>query len=136
MKDSITQEHGMGCAVACVAFVLGVSYHQALQLFEYPNCAWTTGYYCKDIIKSFEKVARGYEYELFNIIRHANFLKTPGTIIFINEGSSYPAGHYLAQSKEELWMNPWINYPIITPAQSGFQATIPGKIGYIIFENS
>lgn len=134
MKNSITQEHGMGCAVACVAFVLGINYQQALKLFDQDEYAWTTGYYCKDIVKAFKKASKNYKYEKFNSTSHTQLLSEPGTIVFINQCKDYPAGHYLAQNGKNLWMNPWINFPTIAPTQSGFQETLPGDTDYIIFE--
>ncbi|MFH1915958.1 MAG: hypothetical protein ABIJ21_01725 [Nanoarchaeota archaeon] len=57
----------------------------------------------------------------------------PGTIVFIERNTTYPAGHYLLKTSRG-WMNPWINYPKIKPAKAGFQQKIPGKILWIIFE--
>ena len=39
----------MGCAVACVAFVTGLEYSEALSLFKNKDNAWLNGYYCKDV---------------------------------------------------------------------------------------
>jgi hypothetical protein len=33
MKQAITQEHSMGCAVACTAYILNYTYQEALTLF-------------------------------------------------------------------------------------------------------
>jgi hypothetical protein len=29
-------------------------------------------------------------------------------------------------------MNPWINFPEITPAKAGFQADLPAPVSYVI----
>lgn len=39
MPLPITQKHGTGCAVACVAYILNRSYDAALKLFSKPNQA-------------------------------------------------------------------------------------------------
>ena len=63
MKKPITQEHGMGCAIACTAFVLGCSYQKALSLYEQPEHAWGRGFYCKEIIMALKKMGRLYGYK-------------------------------------------------------------------------
>lgn len=52
MKKSITQEHGMGCAVACTTYVLNYTYKRALKLYEAPHNAWSRGFYCQEIVKA------------------------------------------------------------------------------------
>src|SRR5439155_1668986 len=63
---SVTQEHGAGCAVACVAFVLGTSYQEALALFKRPNHAWGRGFYCREIIEALETAGKKYSFVHFN----------------------------------------------------------------------
>jgi len=57
---------------------------------------------------------------------------TPSQIIFFSSIHS-PAGHYLAKADDE-WMDPWINFPSITPAKSGFRTEVPGLIEYSIYK--
>ena len=62
MKKAIAQEHGTGCGVSCVAFVLGKSYQGALKLFGRPKNATTCGYSCRDIVTALSKGGRDYSY--------------------------------------------------------------------------
>jgi len=56
----VTQEHSLGCAVACVAYVINRSYKEALKLFREPEKAWTVGYYCDDIVRALAKADLNY----------------------------------------------------------------------------
>ncbi len=130
MQEPITQEHGTGCGVACVAFVLGISYQKALGLFKNPQHAWEgKGYYCKDIIEALKKAGLDYSYKQ---ITELPLTIKPGIIVFTEPSKNYPRGHYLAQTKDNKWMNPWINFPHIAPAKSGFQDKLPDKPIWII----
>lgn len=62
--------------------------------------------------------------------------KTPdksGTIVFIAKSKKYPEGHYLLKTSKG-WMNPWVNFPEITPARAGFQKRLPGKVVWVMHE--
>ena len=59
-------------------------------------------------------------------------LNTEGVIVFIERSKKYPAGHYVIKTKKG-WMNSWINFPNIFPAESGFQKDLPGKAQWIIY---
>lgn len=127
----VTQNHGMGCAVACVASVLRMSYQKALALFEKPENAWTVGYFCPEIVAALEK--GGMEYSFKAVLNsHDPVLKTPGTIVFTEISKAYPFGHYLLKTKKG-WMNPWINCPEIAPAKSALVPKLPAKPTYAIF---
>jgi hypothetical protein len=127
---SIAQEHGMGCGVASVAFLLNISYKQALELFDKPANAWSKEYYCRDIVASLSKANRKYKSSLFKLTKK-ELLGLDNIIVYIKPSAAYPAGHYLAKAKNK-WMNPWINFPYISPAKSGFQKELPGDVSYII----
>lgn len=43
-------------------------------------------------------------------------------------------GHYILRTKKG-WMNPWINYPSISPARAGFQKRLPGEVQWILFKS-
>jgi hypothetical protein len=126
----ITQEHCMGCAVACTAFLLGLSYQKALLLFKRPDRAATDGFYCRDIVFALNKAGFKFSYCEFTKSKK-NLIKMSGVVVFVKKSKNYPLGHYLVKT-EAGWMNPWINYPQIKPARSGFQRIIPGLIAYII----
>src|SRR3989338_11081952 len=61
-------------------------------------------------------------------------LKKEGVIVFIEKGKKYPLGHYLIRTKRG-WMNPWINFPNISPVKSGFQNKLPAKVQWVIYQN-
>jgi len=126
----VTQEAPMGCAIACCASLAHVTYKQMRELFDDGNIKdRTTGFYNKDIVSALRKVnitAKGYSVKKWGEKKIRN-----GTIVFIKRSAKYPAGHFLLKTGRG-WMNPWINYPEITPARSGFQTKLPGKIDWII----
>ena len=127
----ITQEQTMGCCIACVASLLGLSYKKALELFR-KEYASTRGYYLKDLILALNKKGLKYTYSKFNG-NNKKYLGMLGSIVFVKRSKKYPAGHYLLKTSKG-WMNPWINYPNINPAKSGFNKEIPGEIQWILYE--
>lgn len=132
MVKSVTQNHGLGCGVACVAAVLGVSYNKALGLFKNPTHAWTKGYYCRDLIYALAKGKKKYGYKYLKSARDP-VLKQVGIIVFIRYSRAYPRGHYLVKTRNG-WMNPWLNCPEIAPAKSGIVKKLPARATYAIFE--
>ncbi len=132
MKKSVTQEHSMGCAVACTAYILERTYEQALKLYENPHNAWETGFYCRDIVIALSKAGKNYKFKRIKISRD-HILDVPDIIVFIEKSPNYPAGHFLVRTHQKSWMNPWINFPVIALAQSGFQSELPGKPIYAVF---
>lgn len=135
LKNAVTQEHGMGCAVACTAYVLECSYQEALKLYDNPEGAWTKGFYCEEIIVALSKAGKSYSYKKIKATTEDEVLKAPGTIVFIDRSPAYPEGHFLARTTQGSWMNSWINFPLITPAKSGFQKELPGNPVYAVFKN-
>ncbi len=132
-RKPIKQEDPLGCGVACVAFVTGVSYKTAKsKYFKTVNSAKTTGYICKDLVKALSLSGKKYSY---NYIKYKRRFQN-NTIAFIKRSKRYPAGHYLAKSKFG-WMDPWINFNIKDPnpklAISGFRKRLPGRPIYVIF---
>ena len=131
-KKSITQEHPSGCAVACVAYIIGNSYKNALKLFKRPDYATSLrGYYCREIIKALKNAGLKYNY-CYAKPSKLKLLLLDNIIVFIARSKKYPTGHYLAR-RNKKWMNPWINFPNIKPAKSGFSKILPGKVQWIIF---
>jgi len=131
---SITQEEPMGCGIACVAIVLNKSYQSTKKLFDNQKYASTRGYYCREIIKTLNKKREVYTFSKVNV-KNKNLLKKEGIIVFIERSKKYPFGHYLTKTKKG-WMNPWINFPNIAPAKSGFQKILPGKAQWIIYQKT
>jgi hypothetical protein len=129
---SVTQKHGAGCAVACVAYVLSVSYDMALKLFSRPKQAIDRGFLCREIVSALSKGGRHYTY-CKAIAANKKFVRVPGLIVFIARSKKYPIGHFLTRTVEDSWMNPRINFPCIASAESGFQKRLPGKAEWIIY---
>lgn len=124
----IVQEDPLGCAIACLASILNISYKNALSLV--PNGASrakTEGFYCRDLVRTLNESGKEY------IFKHLKGeVESPaGSIIYIKKSIQYPAGHYFARS-EEGFMDPWINFPH-TPRESGFRKELPGQMQYLVF---
>lgn len=129
----VTQEHPLGCAVACVAARCGITYIRALGLFSARENAWLRGYHCEEIVEALARAGLEYCFESFALDRHALALEREGTIIFVGPCADYPAGHYLVRAHDG-WMNSWANYPLIRPAAAAYQVSPPGRVDWIIFE--
>lgn len=125
----------MGCAVACVASRCGMSYRQALLLFARKDLAWLRGYYCGEVTAALSKAGFIYSYKKFDPLSHSLLLSKSGTLVFVEPNSKYPAGHYFLQVNPG-WMNPWSNYPHMTPVRASIQKKLDGKISYVIFEKT
>ncbi len=126
----IPQEEPMGCAVACVAFLFGVSYKKSLKLFKIKK-ADKPNFYCKDIVKILNKKGLNYVYGKA-IPKDKKYLGNIGTIVFIRRSKRFQFGHYLLKT-EKGWMNSWINLPK-TPIKAGFQKNLPGKPQWLIYK--
>ena len=116
---SITQEEQMGCGIACVAIILNKSYRYTKNFFDNPEYSSSRGYYCREIVKVLNKRGKDYTFSRINE-KNKHLLNKEGVIVFIERDKKYPFGHYLTKTKMG-WMNPWINFPAISPAKSGFQ---------------
>src|ERR1035437_7497914 len=127
----VTQIHGMGCGVACVAAVLGIRYDVALRLFKKPQNAWTKGFMCRDLVKALNKAGFPYQHKYLKNKRDL-ILRVPGTIVFTRFSRAYPRGHYLVRTRKG-WMNPWANFPKIAPAKSAIVARLPAQPSYAVF---
>ncbi len=128
----ITQQHPAGCGIACVAAVLGISYEEASLLFDKPEYACARGYYCREIVKALRRGCKEYMHAYVKPSKK-HLLQRPNTIVYIKKSTRYPLGHYLAHDKKKGWMNPWINFPRIDPARSGWNKRLPGEAQYIIY---
>lgn len=128
----VTQEHSMGCAVACVASLCGISYSSALKLFDDTHLAWTRGFYCNEIVQALQKENLNFIYKKLVASDFYFELHIAGTIVFIAPNEHYPSGHFLLKT-EKGWMNPWSNFPSMNPPQSKFEEKLPGEAEYVIF---
>lgn len=133
--QAVSQEHALGCGVACVASRCGTSYREALEEFSRPENAWTRGYYCPEIVAALKKLGYDYEFAPFNSREHGRLLSRAGTIAFVAPCRQYPAGHFLLRT-DKGWMNSWLNYPQMVPVECGFEKKLPGRVTYIVFERN
>jgi hypothetical protein len=128
----VAQEDVLGCGIACVAFVTGVSYGTAKGRYFYQRKARACGYLCRDLVRALSTVGRSYDYKY---LKSSSGLKD-GTIVFIKRSRQYPAGHYLLKTKRG-WMDPWMNFdaeiPEIKKARAGFRRRLPGRPIYAVF---
>jgi Imm-5 like putative immunity protein len=129
-SEPITQEHPWGCGVACVAYVLGMPYPQALALFTRDEDV-TPGYHCPDIVDALAK--GGLEYEWYEFHSYMSEADLPdNSIVFVRRCPTWTGGHWLVKT-EDGWMNPWINLPsTIQAATSGFITCLPDVITHVV----
>ena len=132
-NKSVSQEHAMGCGVACVAARCGVSYQTALDFFERREFAWTRGYYCVEVVKALAKFGFKYAFKAYVPVKDVSLARVVGTIVFVEPCHAYPAGHYLVRT-ETGWMNPWSNFPQMVPVKASVQKKLAGKISYLVYE--
>lgn len=129
----IKQESEMGCGVACVASVLGLSYQSSLKLFKYGKLkANSSGFMCKEIVKALGKGGLKYEYKYIKL-RIRNKIYREGTIVFLIKSKRYSFNHYLLRCSGG-WMDPWVNFPD-KKRRAGFRKKLPGKPIYVILRN-
>lgn len=128
----VAQEEYIGCGLACVASELGIRYQTARRLSGRPEGSFTSGYYCEDLVKLLNGMGRNYS---FRKVRKGDesILEIPGTIVFAKKGDKYPCGHWLLRT-ERGWMNPWVNWPSISPAKAGYEKEFPGKPDWMVYE--
>ena len=133
----VAQKDEMGCGVACVANRLGISYAQALGLFEYPEHAKTIVYKCKYIVSALK--AGGVTARLRHIRRELPLPELPdGTIVFIERTQLYPHGHYLLKVANG-WVDPWVNMHEcgdVAYAKAGTRKVLPGRAYYAVVQNA
>lgn len=131
MRKSITQELDYGCGVACFAFVLGISFQQALVILG-KDYSVKHGWRPSDLVSALNK--NGFKYSN-NYVRKKQINTYPdGTIVLIERSPNYPVGHYLVLDNNQ-WMDPWINMPMdnfLENAESGFRSKLPGKAMYAL----
>ncbi len=130
--EPIRQEDKLGCAVACVAFILNIDYKKALKLFASgERKAKDEGFYCKEIIMAFNNLGFGYQYK-YTKKRLQKKIYKENTIVFIKRCKRYPKGHYLTRFNNK-WMDPWINFPKAN-IRAGFRKRLPGTPIYLVFQ--
>ncbi len=124
----VKQENKLGCGVACIAAISGMSYKEVLKLFP-QNKADTKGFICKEIIAVLKEKKFNYECKYLRP-KLRNKIYKEGTIVFIQRSKRYPEGHYIARG-DSGWMDPWINFPDKN-IKAGLRKKLPGKPIYAI----
>lgn len=125
----VAQEDEMGCAIACVANLLNISYQDAKQLFN-PKFAKHRGYYCKSIVNALKKAGVQSHYKKYSDSEEINF----GDIIFVGRCVDLPYGHWLLRLKEG-WVDPWINLQVekdINKAKAGIRDSLIGVPEWLV----
>lgn len=130
--NAIKQEDFLGCAVACVAFILKIKYKNARELFKGgEKKAQTLGFYCKEIVEVLNRAGHNYQYKYIKPKARSKVCKQ-GSIVFIKRSKKYIYGHYLVRS-EKKWMDSWINLPDES-IKAGFRKRLPGKAIYAVLQ--
>lgn len=125
----VTQEGAMGCAVACTASLLGLTYKDTLKKFKDGKKKHSDiGFYVYDIKKVLAD--NNLNPKTYNLSRQKMKFKI-GDIIFTKETKDDLLGHYLFKTKKG-WMDCWINYPSVIPAKSGYRKRFLGKALWLI----
>jgi len=126
----ITQEEPAGCGIACVAFLIKKRYKETKKHFVNKDFSSFRGYYCGELVNELKK--QGLDYKHCKVTEKNKKSLKENSIVFIERCKKYPIGHYLVKTKKG-WMNPWINYPNIKSAKSGFQKNLPLNPAWIIY---
>lgn len=130
---AIKQEDGLGCAVACVAFVLSIPYSEALTLFAdgKRRVKEEANFYCPELVKILHNAGHNYSWKKLSK-NNLELIKRDYSIIFIKKSKNHPYGHFLARYNEK-WMDPWINLPERN-IDAGFRNKLPGEPTYIVYK--
>ena len=120
-----SQEHAMGCGLACVAFLTGKSYRHVLRQVDNPAYAWTRGFYCPELVALLAGFNLHYTWRK---VKSSEIIESfpNGAILFIKPGVKYPNGHFVVKVAARRYMNPWSNFPSIRNAKASFQSRIDG----------
>lgn len=130
--DPIKQEDGLGCAVACVAFVLNISYQESLTLFDdgQKRVKEKANFYCPEIAAILNDKGLKYGWEKIDNDFKNNIYKNY-SIVFIRRSNKYSFGHFLVRYKNK-YMDPWINLPD-KDIKGGFREALPDQPTYVIY---
>lgn len=129
----IKQEDGLGCVVACVAFILKITYQETLTLFRdgKRRVKEEANFYCPELVSILNNSGLKYRYGKLRKDNESKIYQE-NSIVFIERGKKYPYGHFLCRHNNS-WMDPWSNLPDKN-IKAGFRKRLPGKPIYVIFE--
>lgn len=132
MSRPVKQKDLCGCAIACVAFVLRISYDKAKKLFKNSDdYSKFRGFYCREVVQALQNGKVNYRYA--RISHKTKYLiRIDKTIVFTRRSKKYPFGHYLCRNNGK-WIDPWVNFPNITDIKAGFRTKLPEKAIFVLF---
>ncbi len=133
LKKTVTQEFEYGCAIACIAFLLNLSYREAEALVGEEQ-AGSNRFWVKDVNELLNSQGLRYARKHIKTASRDHLMKE-GTIALIRRSKLHPSGHYLIRHND-YWMDPWINLSKdknINNAVSGYRKRLPGSVMYIIY---
>lgn len=129
MKKYIKQEDSMGCGIACVAYILDISYGKAVDLFTQKQKRETRGFTSKDITEAIKVF--GTNYKSVYVGREKKSEIENNSIVYVPKCDYFPYGHYLVKIQNG-YMDPFINLHEsnfdYTKAKAGLRKTLPNKI--------
>ena len=128
--NPVRQEDGLGCAVACVAFVLNLSYKDAVNLFTNgkERVKKKANFYCPEIVSVLKNTGMTYKWKKV-IDTHDKEIYKNFSIVFIQDGKY---GHFLCRYNN-TWMDPWVNRPY-RPISAQFITDLPVSPTYVIYK--
>ncbi|MEK6978717.1 MAG: hypothetical protein AABW86_00710 [Candidatus Micrarchaeota archaeon] len=126
----VAQEDAMGCGLACVASVCGLSYARTKGTLFRNIGDIRRGFYCRELVRALARAGKAYRFH--HVKKSARKKFAIGSIVFICRSKNYPAGHYLLKTAKG-WMDPWVNFPKMTKVRSAFRKKLPGEAQWVIF---
>lgn len=117
----------MGCGAACVAFVAGKTYQQAVVILGQDK-ARTVGFQLNELVEALGHYGLNYHFKYVKPKIKQSIYQN-GAIVFIKRSARYPYGHYLIRYHGQ-WADPWINLVTdksLVNAKSGYRKRLPGK---------
>ncbi len=135
MKTPVVQEDDYGCAVACVAFVLDISYGRALKLFSQGKSRVQVGgdFYVREIAAILNSQGLCYKQRYIKSHKKKHIVRE-GTIILTARNKRYATGHYLVRHNGR-WMDSWINLAKY-PRAAGYRLRLPGRPQMGVFDET
>jgi len=128
----IKQEDDMGCGVACVAFLAGKTYQQAVNILGQDK-ARTVGFHLQELVDALSEF--GLTYHFMHVKpKMKQSIYHEGTIVFIKRSTRYPYGHYIVRHNGQ-WADPWVNLVIDRDhknAKSGYRKILPGTAQWAV----
>lgn len=127
----VAQKDGLGCAVACVAFVLNIPYSDAVDFFQdgRRRVNGEANFYCPEIVKILNSNGLTYKWKKLSEGKNVEEIEE-NSIVFVERSKKLPFGHFLCKYKDQ-WMDSWINVPN-APITGGFREKLPGKPTYVV----